>query len=146
MAGGTAMRVPRKRCAYCRHWFQPDPRTAAAQKACPDPACRLKRKQEAHAKFLKDNPDYFHGRYSQVKTWLDAHPGYLPAYGGAHPEYRLKNSQRERLRRLRLKLCPVHIQVTMLRRKARGLMDLRGVDIQDTIRLRLDGLLGAIGG
>jgi len=140
------MKVLDKVCIYCRSLYRPDPRTAAAQKSCPVPACRLKRKHEAHAKFLKDNPDYFHNRYPQVKTWLSAHPGYLPVYGAAHPEYREKNRRREHLRRLRRKLCPVHIQVTMLRRKARGLMTLQGVDIQDTTRLRLDGILGALAG
>ena len=139
------MRIIEKRCVYCHSLYRPDPRATAFQKSCRDPACRLKRKKEAQAKFVKDNPGYFRGRYAQIKPWLAAHPGYLAAYGAAHPEYRGKNRLRERLRRLRLKRCPVHIQVAMLQRKARALKTLRGVDIQDTIRLRLDGLLDVLG-
>jgi hypothetical protein len=138
------MRNPEKRCLYCHCLYRPDPRTAAFQKACRDPACRRRRKKEAQTQFLRDNPGYFRGRYAQIKPWLDAHPGYWVAYSKVHPEYRRKNRLRERLRRLHLKRCPVHIQVTMLRRKARALTLLRGADIQDTIRLRLDGLLDAI--
>ena len=70
----------KKRCAYCHRAYRPDPRTAGFQKSCSAPTCRRKRKQEAQAKFLKENPNYFRGRYGQIKKWLAAHPGYTVSY------------------------------------------------------------------
>lgn len=140
------MRELEKRCVYCHSSYRPDPRTAATQKSCPDPACRLKRKQEAHAKFLKDNPDYFRGRYGQIKRWLAAHPGYLARYRAGHPEHMANKRLQDRRRRRRLKSARADIQVAMLRRKVGAIRGLRGADIQDTMRLQLDGLLNVFGG
>jgi hypothetical protein len=46
------------------------------QKSCNDPECRAKRKRESHKKWLEANPDYFKGRYSEVKEWRAKHPDY----------------------------------------------------------------------
>ncbi|MBK8871896.1 MAG: hypothetical protein IPN19_12915 [Elusimicrobia bacterium] len=135
-----------KRCAYCHSAYRPDPRTARFQKSCSAPACRRKRKQEAQSWYLQKNPDYFRGRYGQVKVWLAAHPGYLKAYRASHPEHLVKKRLQDRRRRQRMKGARADIQDTMLRRKVRALKDLRGADIQDTIRRRLDGLLTVLGG
>ena len=134
-----------KRCAYCHSTYRPDPRTARFQKSCSAPACRRKRKQQAQEKFLKENPDYFRGRYGQIKKWLAAHPGYLANYRATHPEHMSKKRLQDRLRRRRIKATCADIQVTMLRRKVRALRTLRGADIQATIRLQLDGLLTVLG-
>ena len=135
----------KKRCAYCHSAYRPDPRTARFQKSCLAPACRHKRKQEAQEKFLKENPNYFRGRYGQIEKWLAAHPGYLANYRATHPEHMAKKRLQDRLRRRRIKATCADIQVTMLRRKVRALRGLQGADIQDTIRLRLDGLLDVLG-
>jgi hypothetical protein len=136
----------KKRCAYCHSAYRPDPRTARFQKSCLAPACRHKRKQEAQEKFLKENPNYFRGRYGQIEKWLAAHPGYLANYRATHPEHMAKKRLQDRLRRRRIKATCADIQVTMLRRKVRALRGLRGADIQDTIRLQIDGILGVLGG
>ena len=139
------MRSLEKRCVYCHSLYRPDPRAAAFQKACSDPACRLKRRREAQGKFVQDNPDYFRGRYGRTKTWLVAHPGYLAAYRAAHPDHMARKRLQDRRRRRRLTVSRADIQVTMLRRKFKDLKALRGADIQDTIRLRLDGILDVLG-
>ena len=139
------MRVLEKRCFYCHSPYRPDARAAASQKSCPTPACRLKRKQEAQTKFLKANPGYFRGRYGQTKAWLAAHPGYLADYRATHPEHMARKRLQDRLRRRRLRSARADIQVTMVRRKVQALRGLRGADIQDTMRIQLDGLLDALG-
>ncbi len=136
----------KKRCAYCHRAYRPDPRTAGFQKSCSAPTCRRKRKQEAQAKFLKENPNYFRGRYGQIKKWLAAHPGYMANYRATHPEHMAKKRVQDRLRRRRIKSTCADIQVTMLRRKVRALRSLRGADIQATIQLQFDGLLDVLGG
>ena len=139
------MSVLEKRYVYCHLPYRPDPRVATSQKSCSDPVCRRKRKEEAQAKFLKESPGYFRGRYGQIKLWLAAHPGYLVDYRASHPKHMAKKRLQDRLRRRRLKCVRADIQVTMLRRNVQALRGLRGADIQDTMRLQLDGLLDVLG-
>ncbi|MBL0059332.1 MAG: hypothetical protein IPP35_09535 [Elusimicrobia bacterium] len=140
------MSETKKRCVYCHKAYRPDPRTARFQKSCSAPTCRLQRKQEAQSMYLQKNPGYFRGRYGQVKVWLAAHPGYLRAYRASHPGHLVKKRLQDRRRRQQMKAARADIQVTMLRRKVWALKELRGADIQDTIRRRLDGLLTVLGG
>jgi len=140
------MRILQKRCLYCHALYRPDPRTASFQKSCSHPACRLKRKHESQAKFLNKNSGYFRGRYANSKSWLAEHPGYLARYRATHPEQRAKKRLQDRLRQRRIREAKSDIQVTILRRKAQVLQGLRGSDIQDTIRLRVDGLLSTLAG
>jgi len=46
------------------------------QKSCQNPTCRAKRKRESHKRWLEANPNYFKGRYSEVKAWRKKHPDY----------------------------------------------------------------------
>ncbi len=65
-----------KRCVYCGRYYSPDPRVRRTQKSCNDPKCRARRKKESHKKWLEANPDYFKGRYPEVKEWRKNHPDY----------------------------------------------------------------------
>lgn len=65
-----------KRCVYCGRFYRPDPRTRGTQKSCNNLKCRAKRKSESHKKWLEANPDYFKGRYSEVREWRKDHPDY----------------------------------------------------------------------
>jgi len=129
-----------KRCVYCHTLYTPDRRTARIQKACAKKSCRQKRKAQANTKFARENPTYFRGRYRELKTWLAKNPGYLARYRVDHPEYRRKNRLRERRRRWRRR-WGVDMQAAIPRWEIGRLQELHGVDIQDTTRLRLDGLL-----
>ena len=71
-----ATETGQKRCAYCGRYYRPDPRARKVQKSCPKEQCRAKRKQGSHQKWVEANPDYFKGRYSQVKDWRKQHPDY----------------------------------------------------------------------
>lgn len=134
--------MPRKkRCRYCRDWFIPDPH-APHQETCSKPACRKKRKEAAQKNWVKKNPNYFNNDYVRVKQWLKAHLGYLAKYRAAHPEYVAKDNQNRRLRRQRLKRRSADIQDAWRRREIERISAIKGADIQDTLGLKLAGIIG----
>ena len=49
----------RKRpCCICRHWFRPDPRVGARQRACRKPECQTVRRRRTQARWRAANPAY----------------------------------------------------------------------------------------
>jgi hypothetical protein len=49
----------RKRpCSICRHWFRPDPRVGARQRACRKPECQAARRKQTQARWRAVNPSY----------------------------------------------------------------------------------------
>ncbi|RPJ06097.1 MAG: hypothetical protein EHM36_07415 [Deltaproteobacteria bacterium] len=71
-----ATRRRQTRCDYCGRYYKPDPRARQVQRSCQNPTCRAKRKRESQRKWVEANPDYFKGRYSEVKAWRGKHPDY----------------------------------------------------------------------
>jgi hypothetical protein len=65
-----------KRCGYCGRYYRPDPRVRKNQKSCSDLKCRAKRKRASHKKWLEANPEYFKGRYAEIKEWRKKNPDY----------------------------------------------------------------------
>ena len=65
-----------KRCVYCGRYYKPDSRARKTQKICREAVCRAKRKRESHKRWVEANPDYFKGRYVNVKEWRKKHPDY----------------------------------------------------------------------
>src|SRR5260370_13369426 len=55
----------KKPCSICRHWFRPDPRIGARQRACRKPECQAARRQKTQAGWRAKNPDYFIARRIQ---------------------------------------------------------------------------------
>lgn len=133
------------RCPYCGFVFEPKPHVAAIQKCCWKKRCKARRKVDAQAHWLAKTPDYFKGEYRRTRLWLEAHPGYLAAYRKDHPDYVHEDNEGRRRRRLRARRR-ADIQDTWPRREIRQIQEVQGADIQDTYRLRLDGLLCALGG
>ena len=74
---GNIMAEHKKCCEFCDDWFTPDPRVGSKQRACFKLICQQKRKKSSYDDCVRRNPDYFTGRYPNVKIWLDEHPGYL---------------------------------------------------------------------
>jgi len=138
--GGPAMKS--RRCRYCRHEFIPDPRTPH-QQVCRRKTCRRKRKTDSQARWLANSPDYFKGpdQYLRTKAWLAKHPGYLRRYRAKHPAYVAADNRKRRERKLRQK---ADMKDAILRREIGRIRGLSGADIQDTIRLRLDGILDVL--
>jgi predicted nucleic acid-binding Zn ribbon protein len=69
-----------KQCEFCGSDFEADPRVASRQRACQSLSCQQQRKRQAQQTWVAKNPDYFKGRYAELKRWLADHPGYLKAY------------------------------------------------------------------
>lgn len=67
-------------CVGCGRFFVPDPRVGKRQKSCGAAQCRKKRKQLQEKRWREKNSGYFHGRYTYVKAWRQAHPGYQKAW------------------------------------------------------------------
>lgn len=69
------MPQPRKKpCSICRHWFLPDPRVGARQRACGKAECQATRRQRTQARWRTQNPDYFIAHRMQVRSAQDRTP------------------------------------------------------------------------
>jgi len=66
-----------KRCQFCGKYFRPHPRAGNRQKCCGRAECRKKYQKEYRKTWKDKNPDYFKGRYPELKAWMDKNPGYL---------------------------------------------------------------------
>lgn len=137
--------MPLQRCPYCGDEFEPKPNVAAIQKCCGKKRCKAKRKADAHAHWLSKNPDYFKGEYRRTRLWLAEHPGYQRRYRAKNPDYVRRDNEGRHRRRIRARRR-ADIQDAWPRREIKRIQGVQGADIQDTCRLRLDGLLRALGG
>lgn len=59
-----------KTCLVCQDNFYPDRRVEKRQQVCYKLSCKLKRKNQSQRNWLKHNPDYFEGRYCQLKDQI----------------------------------------------------------------------------
>ncbi|MBI4424282.1 MAG: IS21 family transposase [Elusimicrobia bacterium] len=118
---------------------------AAIQKCCGKKRCKAKRKADAQVAWVRKNPDYYKGEYRRTRLWLNDHPGYLDDYRDKEPDYVQRDNEGRRQRRIRARRR-ADIQDAWPRREIRQIQGVEGADIQDTYRLRLDGLLCALGG
>src|SRR6266576_1587689 len=60
--------LAKRPCCICRHWFRPDPRVGARQRACRKSSCQKARHQQAQAKWRARNPDYVIARRIQARS------------------------------------------------------------------------------
>ena len=138
------MKGKKKKCA-CGVWFTPYPRAWKTQKTC-SKICRARRLRELCFRWRKKNPDYFKGRYLNTKRWLAKRPNYLQRYRARHPAYTVTDNAKRRQRRSRQKHHRADIQNGSLRREIAVIRTLRGADIQNTLRLHIDGLFEVLTG
>ena len=61
-----------KTCIICQDTFYPDRRVEKRRKVCDKLYCKLEHKRQSQQKWLKANPDYFKGRYPQLKEKIMA--------------------------------------------------------------------------
>jgi hypothetical protein len=59
-----------KTCIICQGIFYPDRRVEKRQKVCDKLSCKLERKSQSQRNWLTHNPDYFKGRYCQLKDQI----------------------------------------------------------------------------
>lgn len=57
-------------CIICQEPFAPHPKVGARQKACSKLSCQLERKRRNQKAWLASEPDYFKGRYPQLKEQI----------------------------------------------------------------------------
>jgi len=62
--------VHSKVCLICKESFIPDPRVGDRQKVCHKTYCKLQRKKLSQQQWVRKNPDYFKGRYPQLKEQI----------------------------------------------------------------------------
>lgn len=75
------IKLIRKRCLFCRHWFIAHSRLKEKQIACFNKKCQKKRQRISWYRWYIKNSDYFENYYkTYVKEWLTLHPGYLKKY------------------------------------------------------------------
>jgi hypothetical protein len=134
----------KKQCA-CGVWFTPYARAWKTQTTC-SKDCRARRVQELCSRWRKRTPAYFKGRYPNTKRWLAKHPNYLRRYRANHPDYVEADNKNRRERRLRRQDLRADIQNGLLRREITAIRTIRGADIQNTLRLHLDGLFDVLAG
>ena len=139
-------RPAQKRCPYCGKRYTPYIRAVKTQKSCGKDSCRKKSKREAHKAWLQKNPSCYRGRYVNVKSWLADHPGYLRRYRVAHPEYVRQDNAGRRLRKQKMKRFRADIQDGLLRRRIARIQALKGADIQETLNLKVDGIIAVMSG
>jgi hypothetical protein len=65
-------KVHSKVCLICKENFIPDSRVGDRQKVCQKLSCKLQRKKLAQQHWVRNNPGYFKGRYSQLKDQIRA--------------------------------------------------------------------------
>ena len=135
-----------KRCPYCGRQYIPYIRAIKTQKSCGKAACLKKQKHESQASWLERNPDYFRGRYIKVKRWRDAHPGYQRKYRAANPEQVARDNRARLVRWHKRKRFRTEIQDRLFRRRIARIQGLKGTDIQETLNLKVDGIIAVMSG
>jgi hypothetical protein len=110
-----------KTCQVCGNPFTPDPRVGDCQIVCKEISCQLERKRRAQKKWLKENPDYFKGRYPELKERIIAY------------------QEKRRLERINLvEQYPLDIQDELNGYKSKALtMVQEAVSIQDEITSKI---------
>jgi len=122
-----------KTCEVCEVLFAPDPRVGQRQRVCRKLACQKERKRRAQETWLQKNPDYFKGRYDNLKDWLCAHPGYLKTYRQRRPSCLVKDDIQDKLSpsqtnllEIAIKLRDIQDEITSkINKEQRRLDDLR---------------------
>ncbi len=100
--------MKKPRCMACGRVFQQNPRVKA-QKYCSAHCCQKERKRRWQKKKRAEDPVYDANQRDVQKRWRERNPDYWRDYRKRHPEYVLRNKerQRERNRLKRLKSGPV---------------------------------------
>ena len=59
--------LSRRRCPFCRCWFDPHPRLKQREKVCGQRDCCRQQKRKSNEQWRSKNPGYFRGVYPQQK-------------------------------------------------------------------------------
>jgi len=88
--------MPKKRCLFCREWFEPYIPRAKIQLICGASDCRRKLKRLLDRAWRRRDPQWSKERRAlKRKGWQ----GYMRGYRTEHPEYRAREVARIKRRR-----------------------------------------------
>lgn len=140
------MKPKKKRCAVCRGWFAPDPRTEHRQNYCRQPICRKAGKREAQKRWLSQNLDYYKGkaRKAKLQVWAKEYPDYWQTWRRNHPDYVAMNRKKQKLRDQRRRFLAKQDEI---RQNPIGeiedirLLAQKNLAKQDEIRIPIEGIL-----
>jgi hypothetical protein len=90
--------MPKKRCLFCREWFEPYIPRAAIQKLCGASKCRRKLKRMLDRAWRRRDPQWRKDLQTQMRGWRR---GYMRGYRENHAAYRAREAARMKRRRLR---------------------------------------------
>jgi hypothetical protein len=99
--------LSRRKCPFCRRWFDPHPRLKQRQKTCGQRDCRRQQKRKSNEQWRRENPAYFRGVYAQQKEKYGTRSDYRRHYRQQHPDYVQRNAAFVRKWRQRLTSAPV---------------------------------------
>jgi len=138
------MKNPKKRCAFCHRWYQPDPRTWKHQLACGNSVCRKLRHVQADRSWRIKHPDRNRNWKLKVRVWARNYPHYWRHYRKTHPDYCLRDNRRRVLAAKRARMFRKTDAIRQISvEKIRSIRDL-GVECSaktDAIDRRVDGIV-----
>ena len=107
------MRESKKKCRCCRRVFTPDPRVGNRQVCCQSEDCKSQSKRISQKRWCRANPDYFHGRYEEVRLWRERNPGYQKKWrrGGAEIQDEIVKKKSAESTRLMLPVCILKAEI-----------------------------------
>ena len=92
------MTLFRRKCRYCRRWFQAG---RCTQKICSRPRCQKDRHRRSCLIWHKKHPHRDQKRRLKIRGWAKAYPTYWKRYRASHPDYSERERQRMRRKRRR---------------------------------------------
>jgi len=107
------MRETKGKCRCCRRVFTPDSRVGARQVCCQTEGCKKQFKRISQKRWCRANPDYFHGRYAELRLWRERNPGYQKRWrrGRSEIQDEIANKKSVESIRLMLPLCILKAEI-----------------------------------
>lgn len=141
------MRNPKKRCAICGRWYQPDNRTRRHQACCKKASCRKERKARANKSWRTRHPGYDKSRKLKKRDWAQKSDDYWRRYRQQHSEYRAREKQRMQANRDRAKNVANQDAISdMFVEKLKSIQcdDQKNVANQDLMARRINSLIDCL--
>ena len=88
--------MQKKRCLFCREWFEPYIPRAKIQKLCGASKCRRSLKRMLDRAWRRRDPQWRKNLQVQMRGWRR---GYMRGYREDHPAYRAREAARMKRRR-----------------------------------------------
>lgn len=107
------MKESKSKCRSCRRVFTPDPRVGDRQVCCQTEDCKRECKRISQKRWCRTNPDYFHGRYEELRLWRERNPGYQKKWrrGRAEIQDEMTNKKPMESTRLMLPVCILKAEI-----------------------------------